>query len=103
VCGEPKSGLLVFSNAFFVAISLVCKLKVEYLTPNVNETQNFLGELIIVQKQMVKKKVGVLKPFLSFLVAPQTHKTHNMLAFMLDFCFKRLGLVIQYVGKEKVL
>jgi hypothetical protein len=42
--------------------------------------------------------VGVLEPFLSFLVAPQTRKAHNML----DPHFKGLGLVIQYVGKERV-
>jgi len=46
--------------------------------------------------------VGVLEPFLSFLVAPHTHKAHNMLAKMLDSHFKGLGLVIQYVGKEGV-
>ncbi len=44
--------------------------------------------------------MGVLEPFLSFLVALHTHKAHNMLAKMLDFHFKVLGLVIQYVGKE---
>jgi hypothetical protein len=33
----------------------------------------------------------------------QKAKTHNMLAMMLHPCFKGLGLVIQYVGKEKTL
>jgi hypothetical protein len=50
---------------------------------------------------MQKQVVGIMEPFLSFLVVPWTHKTHNMLALMLDPCFKGLGLVIQYVGKEK--
>jgi hypothetical protein len=47
--------------------------------------------------------VGILEPFFSFLVAPQTRKAHNMLAMMLDPRFKGLGLVIQYVGKDKAL
>jgi hypothetical protein len=46
--------------------------------------------------------VGIVEPFLSFLVALQTCKAHNMLALMLDPCFKEWGLVIQYVGKERV-
>ncbi len=29
------------------------------------------------------------------------HKAHNMLAMMLDPRYEGLGLVIQYVGKEK--
>ncbi len=52
---------------------------------------------------MQKHVVGVLKPFLSFLVAPQIPKAHNMLALMLDPHFKGLRLVIQYVSKEKTL
>ncbi len=43
----------------------------------------------------------VLEHFLSFLVAPQTHKIHNMLVLMLDPHFEGLGLVIQYGGKER--
>jgi hypothetical protein len=33
----------------------------------------------------------------------QKAKAHNMLIMMLDPRFKGLGLVIQYVGKEKAL
>jgi hypothetical protein len=44
-----------------------------------------------------------MEPFLSFLVTPQTHKAHKMLALMFNPHFKGLGLIIQYVGKEKAL
>jgi len=44
----------LLSDAFSVTISLVCKLKVDCLTPNANETQDFDGELITLQKQMQK-------------------------------------------------
>jgi hypothetical protein len=50
---------------------------------------------------MQKQVVIVLQPFFSFLLSFQECKAHNMLNMMLDPCFKGLGLVIQYVGKEK--
>jgi hypothetical protein len=37
---------------------------------------------------------------LSFMIYFQTYKVHNMLAMMLNPCYKSLGLVIQYVSKE---
>ncbi len=52
---------------------------------------------------MQKQVVQVLNPFLSFMASFQKAKIHNMLAMMLDLCFKGLGLVIQYVGKERAL
>ncbi len=52
---------------------------------------------------MQKQVVQVLNPFLSFMASFQKVKTHNMLAMMLHPCFKGLGLVIQYVGKERTL
>jgi hypothetical protein len=52
---------------------------------------------------MQKQVVQVLNPLLSFMASFQKAKTHNMLAMMLDPCFKGLGLVIQYVGKERTL
>jgi hypothetical protein len=49
-----------------------------------------------------KKMVTILGFFLSFMVSIQEHKTHNILSMMLDPHFKGLGLVIEYVGKEKI-
>jgi hypothetical protein len=40
-----------------------------------------------------------MEPFLSFMLSFQPNKAHNMVALMLDFQYKGLGLVIQYVGK----
>ncbi len=51
---------------------------------------------------MQKQMVIVLQPFLSFFLSFQECKAHNMLSMMLNPHFKGLGLVIQYVGKEKV-
>jgi hypothetical protein len=50
-----------------------------------------------------KKVVQVLNPLLSFMASFQKAKAQNMLAMMLDPCFKGLGLVIQYVGEERTL
>ncbi len=47
--------------------------------------------------------MGVLKLFLSFLVIPQTHKAHNMLALMFDTRFKGLGLNISNMLARKKL
>jgi hypothetical protein len=52
---------------------------------------------------MQKQVVTIFKPFHSFVLSFQEHKAHNMLSMMLDPCFKSLGLVIEYVGKEKVV
>jgi len=52
---------------------------------------------------MQKKMVQVLNPFLSFMVFFQKAKAHNMLAMILNLRFKGLGLVIQYVGKERIV
>jgi len=52
---------------------------------------------------MKAQVVGVLEPLLSFMVGFQAYRAHNMLAMMLDLCYKGLGLVINYVGKERAL
>jgi len=46
--------------------------------------------------------IVVLEPFLSFMFFFQPSKVHNMLALMLDPHYKGLGLVIRYVGKQRV-
>jgi len=33
----------------------------------------------------------------------QESKAHNMLCMMLNLCYKTLGFVIQFIGKEKAL
>jgi hypothetical protein len=52
---------------------------------------------------MQKQVIVIMEPFLSFMLSFQPNKAHNMLAFMLDFQYKGLGLVIQYVGKQNAL
>jgi hypothetical protein len=45
----------------------------------------------------------VLKPFLSFMFSFQPNKVHNMSVLMLDPQYKGMGMVLQYVGKQKAL
>jgi hypothetical protein len=35
------------------------------------------------------------------MLSYQHHKVDNMLAMMLDPCYKVLGVVIEYIGKDK--
>jgi hypothetical protein len=102
---NQSRGYWFLSDALFTTIFLVCKSKVDCLTFDANETQDFDGELITLSQCMQKQVVGVLEPFLSFLVALQTHEAHNIheAQNMLDPSFKGLGLIIQYVGKERTL
>jgi hypothetical protein len=76
---------------------------VDCLKPNSNYIQDFDGELQILQQCKQKQKVQVLDHFFSFMFSFQPHKAHDMLAMMLNPCYKNLGLVIQYVDKEKAL
>jgi len=52
---------------------------------------------------MRKQVVTILNAFFSFMVIFKEHKAHNILSMMLDPCYKGLGLVIQYVGKDKTM
>jgi hypothetical protein len=47
--------------------------------------------------------VGVLEPLLSFIFGFQACRAYNVLAMTLDPYYKGLGLVINYVGKERAL
>ncbi len=78
-------------------------MRLDCMGPDFSETQNFDGVLHLFQQWMQKQVVQVLNPFLSFMASFQKAKAHNMLAVMLNPCFKGLGLVIQYVGKERTL
>jgi hypothetical protein len=76
---------------------------VDCLKPNSNDIQDFDGELQILQQCTQKQRVQVLDHFFSFMFSFQPHKTHNMLAMMLNPCYKNLGLMIQYVDNERAL
>jgi hypothetical protein len=52
---------------------------------------------------MQKKVVQVLKPFLSFMLSFPSQKVNNILVMMLHPHYKELGLLMQYIGKEKIL
>jgi hypothetical protein len=47
--------------------------------------------------------VQVLNTYLFFMFSIQKTKAHNMLCMMLNPHYKGLGLVIQFVGKERAL
>ncbi len=55
-------------------------------------------ELIIFQNNMRAKVVKVMKLFLQFLHAYDSHQVHNMLALMFDHRFKSLRVMENYVG-----
>jgi hypothetical protein len=72
-------------------------MQVDCLKPNSNDIQDFDGELQILQQCTQNKGYKFL------IISFQPHKAHNMLAMMLNFCYKSLRLVIQYVDKERAL
>ncbi len=54
--------------------------------------------------QDMEEQVQIIDQFdLSFMLSFQQGKAHNMLAVLLNSCFKGLGLFIQYVQKRKKL
>ncbi len=44
--------------------------------------------------------VGILMPFLAFLMAYNHYKTHNMLAIMFDFHYKNMKCIQNFVGNS---
>jgi hypothetical protein len=60
-------------------------------------------ELHTMKKNMWHEVVKVLKPFLEFLKASNFYQVHNMLALMLDPCFKSLQAVESFVGCNNVI
>jgi hypothetical protein len=100
---NQRQGYLLFSNALTVAISLICQFQVDGFGPNYSETQDFDWELQVFRQNIHKQMVQVLNPFLSFMFSFQNNKAHKMLCMMLNPCYKGLGLVIQFVGKERAL
>ncbi len=57
--------------------------------------QNFMSYI-----NRCKTFVTIISRVLSFMLTFHEHKAHKILNVMLDLHFKRLKLVIQYVGNE---
>jgi hypothetical protein len=62
------------------------------------EAQDFDSEILL--QYMQKQVIVIMEDFLSFMLSFQPNKAHNLLTLMLDFQYKGLRLVIQYVGKQ---
>jgi hypothetical protein len=45
--------------------------------------------------------IAIKNPFFSLMLPFQKNQSSDMLALMFNPCYKVLGLVIQYVGKER--
>ncbi len=65
---NQSQGYLLPSNAFIVAIFLVCQMRLDCMRPDINEIQDFDGELHLFQQWMQKQVVQFLNPFLSFII-----------------------------------
>jgi hypothetical protein len=56
-------------------------------------SDSFENEILALQINMRLKVIKVIKPFLQFLKTFDGGHTHNMMAIMLDPCFKSLCVV----------
>jgi hypothetical protein len=72
---------------------------------NFNETYDFGGELQVLQQYMQKQELKTFGTSLkSFpFIYGFFPKVHKMLAMMLDPHCKGLGIIIQFVDKERAL
>jgi hypothetical protein len=52
---------------------------------------------------MIVEVMAILAPFLSFATTYIPSKAHNMLALMLDMCFKCMDVIKTFVGWVKVM
>jgi len=86
-----------------VAIFPIIQMRIKSLALGSSKTQDFDTKLQVLHQQMRKQVVTVLSTFFSFMVTFKEHKAHNILSMMLAPCYKGLGLVIQYVGKDKTM
>jgi len=103
-CGLNKNlAYWLFSNSLVALISFVCQMWVDCLIPNSIETCDFDVEFQILWQCMQKKNVQVLKSFLSFMLYFPSWKVNNILVLMLHPHYKELRLLMQYIGKEKIL
>jgi hypothetical protein len=60
-------------------------------------------ELLIIRKNMWQEIIKVIKQFLLCLKIFDPQNVHNMIAIMLDPCFKSLQVVENYVGHGKII
>ena len=61
----------------------------------------FDSKLLLLTARMCDQVVCVLAPFLSFMKVYEPSSANNMLALMLDPCYKELTIVGNYLGREE--
>ncbi len=79
-------------------MTLTLEAKVGHVTNVFDALDAFDVKLIIFQNNMRIEVLKVIKPFLQFLQAYDSHQVHNTLTVMLDPRFKSLRVVENYVG-----
>jgi len=97
---NQSKGHWLLSDALAIIINLIMVMESEANPFDGSETFDlfFYVELYTLNKNMWQKVVKVLKPFLEFLKTFNSCQVHNMLALMLDSCFKSLGVVESFMG-----
>ncbi len=90
--------LLLYALTITVNISLNVEVKVVGLGDGFEILDEFDLKLLTLQKNMWQEISKEIRPFLLFLKLFDPHNVHNMLAIMLDPCFKYLRIVKNYVG-----
>jgi hypothetical protein len=97
---NQSRGHWLLSNVYNTRISLtlILEAKIGHATNVFYVLDPFDVEIFIFQNNMRAKVVKAIKPFLQYLEAYDSHQMHNMLVLMLDFRFKSLRVVENYVG-----
>ncbi len=99
VLNQSKGHWLLF-DALVTIINLILAMEFQ---PNPfvdgNETcDQFDVEFHILNKNIFQEVLKVIKPILQFLIVFDSFRVHNVLALMLDPCYKSLWVVENYVG-----
>ncbi len=68
-----------------------------------NVLDPFDSKVFIFQKNMQAQIVKVIKFYIYFLIAYDSHQVHNMFALMFDPHFKSLWVLENYVGRGNVI
>lgn len=88
-----------------VVISINIKLQDEYRCRTKVQPLFICGkfkfELEIPYMWMAIQAMNALQPFLSFASTFESHRTHNMLDFILDPMYKNLQYITNFVGRDK--
>jgi hypothetical protein len=100
-------GYWLISNTLHVTFSISVSMQME-IQQSETTSNNFIKgdfefELQALHLRVMAKVMVVLAPFLSFATTCTLSKAHNMLALMLDSCFKCLDVVKAFVGWAKVM